>query len=64
MADLITVQEYKDAEGMRGDNNDDRLAILVPQVSDLLKSIVGQVLLIIIHLQKQKHLILLIIILQ
>ena len=37
MADLITVQEYKDAGGIRGDNNDDRLAILVPQVSDLAK---------------------------
>ena len=44
MADLITVTEYKDAEGMRGDNNDDRLAILVPQVSSLAKSIVEQVL--------------------
>ena len=41
MADLITVQEYKDAEGMRGDNNDDRLAILVPQVSDLAKKYCG-----------------------
>ena len=41
MADLITVQEYKDAEGMRGDNNDDRLAIIVPQVSDLVKKYCG-----------------------
>ena len=41
MADLITVQEYKDAEGIRGDNNDDRLAILVPQVSDLAKKYCG-----------------------
>jgi hypothetical protein len=41
MADLITVQEYKDAEGMRGDNNDDRLAILVPQVSELAKKYCG-----------------------
>jgi len=41
MADLITVQEFKDAEGMRGDNNDDRLAILVPQVSDLAKKYCG-----------------------
>ena len=41
MANLITVQEFKDAEGMRGDNNDDRLAILVPQVSDLAKKYCG-----------------------
>tara|TARA_Y100001937_G_scaffold27859_1_gene40165 strand:- start:1409 stop:2002 length:594 start_codon:yes stop_codon:yes gene_type:complete len=41
MADLITVQEYKDAEGIRGDNNDDRLAILVPQVSELAKKYCG-----------------------
>ena len=41
MADLITVQEYKDAGGIRGDNNDDRLAILVPQVSDLAKKYCG-----------------------
>ena len=41
MADLITVQEYKDAEGIRGDNNDDRLAIFVPQVSDLAKKYCG-----------------------
>ena len=41
MADLITVQEYKDAEGIRGDNNDDRLNILVPQISDLVKKYCG-----------------------
>jgi len=41
MADLITVQEYKDAEGIRGDNNDDRLTILVPQISDLVKKYCG-----------------------
>jgi len=41
MANLITVQEFKDAEGMRGDNNDDRLAILVPQISDLAKKYCG-----------------------
>ena len=41
MAELITVQEFKDAEGMRGDNNDDRLAILVPQISDLAKKYCG-----------------------
>jgi len=41
MANLITVQEYKDAGGIRGDNNDDRLAILVPQVSDLAKKYCG-----------------------
>ena len=41
MADLITVQEYKDAEGMRGDNNDDRLLSRNSQVSDLVKKYCG-----------------------
>ena len=35
MADLVTVNEYKDAEGMRGEKNDDRLNVIVPQVSEL-----------------------------
>tara|TARA_A200000159_G_scaffold155235_1_gene168820 strand:- start:91 stop:687 length:597 start_codon:yes stop_codon:yes gene_type:complete len=41
MADLITVNEYKDAEGLRGEKDDDRLAIIVPQVSDLVKKYCG-----------------------
>ena len=41
MADLITVTEYKDAEGLRGEKDDDRLAVIVPQVSDLVKKYCG-----------------------
>jgi hypothetical protein len=41
MADLITVSEYKDAEGLRGEKDDDRLAVIVPQVSDLVKKYCG-----------------------
>ena len=41
MADLITVHEYKDAEGLRGEKDDDRLAVIVPQVSDLVKKYCG-----------------------
>ena len=41
MADLITVNEFKDAQGLRGEKDDDRLAILVPQVSDLVKKYCG-----------------------
>ena len=41
MADLITVTEYKDAEGLRGEKDDARLAIIVPQVSDLVKKYCG-----------------------
>lgn len=41
MADLITVAEYKDAEGLRGEKDDDRLAVIVPQVSDLVKKYCG-----------------------
>ena len=41
MADLITVNEYKDAEGLRGEKDDDRLAVIVPQVSDLVKTYCG-----------------------
>lgn len=41
MADLITVYEYKDAEGIRGETDDDRLGVIVPQVSDLVKKYCG-----------------------
>jgi len=41
MADLITVQEYKNAEGMTGNKDDQRLAVIVPQVSDLVKNYCG-----------------------
>jgi len=41
MADLITVYEYKDAEGLRGEKDDDRLNVIVPQVSDLVKKYCG-----------------------
>ena len=41
MADLITVQEYKNAEGMTGQKEDQRLDIIVPQVSDLAKKYCG-----------------------
>ena len=41
MADLVTVNEYKDAEGIRGEKDDDRLQVIVPQVSDLVKKYCG-----------------------
>ena len=41
MADLVTVNEYKDAEGIRGEKDDDRLQVIVPQVSDLSRNIVA-----------------------
>ena len=41
MADLITVQEYKNAEGMTGQKEDQRLDIIIPQVSDLAKKYCG-----------------------
>ena len=41
MADLLTVAEYKDAEGLRGEKDDDRLNVIVPQVSDLVKKYCG-----------------------
>ena len=41
MADLITVVQYKDAEGLRGEKDDDRLNVIVPQVSDLVKKYCG-----------------------
>lgn len=41
MADLITVQEYKNVEGITGQKDDQRLDIIVPQVSDLAKKYCG-----------------------
>jgi len=41
MADLITVNEYKDAEGLRGEKDDDRLFVMIPLVSDLVKKYCG-----------------------
>ena len=41
MANLVTVQDYKDAEGLSGTKDDARLAILVPQISDLIKRYCG-----------------------
>jgi hypothetical protein len=41
MADLITVQEYKNAEGLASQKDDTRLDIIVPQVSDLAKKYCG-----------------------
>ena len=41
MADLITVQEYKNAEGIVNSKEDSRLDIIVPQVSDLAKKYCG-----------------------
>ena len=41
MADLITVQEYKNAEGLGSQKDDQRLDIIVPQVSDLAKKYCG-----------------------
>lgn len=41
MADLVTTNEYKDAEGIRGEKEDDRLNVIVPQVSDLVKKYCG-----------------------
>src|SRR5210317_277218 len=41
MADLITVQEYKNAEGLASQKDDQRLDIIVPQVSNLAKKYCG-----------------------
>ena len=41
MADLITVQEYKNAEGIVNAKEDSRLDIIVPQVSNLAKKYCG-----------------------
>ena len=37
MADLVTVNEYKDAEGIGGEKEDDRLKVMVPQISEIVK---------------------------
>jgi hypothetical protein len=54
MADLITVNEYKDAEGLRGEKDDDRLAIIVPQISDLVKKYITCIIVCIFHYYQQK----------
>ena len=41
MADLVTIHEYKDAEGLRGEKDYDRLGVIIPQVSDLVKKYCG-----------------------
>jgi hypothetical protein len=41
MTDLVTVYEYKDAEGIRGEKDDDRLNVIIPQISDLVKKYCG-----------------------
>jgi len=41
MADLVTTYEYKDSEGIRGEKDDHRLNLLVPQISDLVKKYCG-----------------------
>lgn len=41
MADLVTVQDYKDAEGLTGAKDDDRLNVLIPQISELVKRYCG-----------------------
>ena len=41
MANLITVQEYKNAEGILNQKDDPRLDFIVPQVSDLAKRYCG-----------------------
>lgn len=41
MADLFTRDDYKDAEGLRGEKDDDRLDIICPQVSKLVKTYCG-----------------------
>ena len=41
MADLITVTQFKDSEGIRGEKDDDQLNVIVPQVSDLVKKYCG-----------------------
>ncbi len=41
MTDLIDINQYKDAEGIRGETEDDRLILMIPQVSDLVKKYCG-----------------------
>ena len=56
MANLITLQEYKTAEGITAPKDDARLNVLIPSVSELVKTIVEIVLLIFSHQIKQKRL--------
>ena len=41
MADLITLQEYKTAEGITAPKDDARLNVLIPSVSELVKTYCG-----------------------
>ena len=41
MADLVTLAEYKEAEGITSPKEDLRLATLVPAVSQLVKTYCG-----------------------
>ena len=41
MANLIDINQYKDAEGIRGESDDDRLNVMLPQISDLVKKYCG-----------------------
>ena len=45
MADLITLQEYKTAEGITQPKDDARLNALIPSVSQLVKTYCGNSLL-------------------
>jgi hypothetical protein len=41
MADLITLQEYKTAEGITQPKEDARLNVLIPSISQLVKTYCG-----------------------
>ena len=41
MADLITLQDYKTAEGISAPKDDARLNVLIPSVSELVKTYCG-----------------------
>ena len=41
MADLITVQDYKTAEGITQPKDDARLTVLIPSISELVKTYCG-----------------------
>ena len=41
MADLITLQDYKTAQGITKPKDDSRLNILIPSVSQLIKTYCG-----------------------
>ena len=55
MADLVTLEEYKDAEGIITTKDDTRLSALIVSVSQLVRLIVEIVSLIFILWIKQKH---------